>query len=408
MIGNRHSSPLPESSLSGGGTSRVDGKAQGRYIFLDVLRGLAVLWMIETHITGLLLAPGEKANIWYNLLNISNGFIAPCFIFCAGAGLWIALSRKGDAFLSGGKELWGYLRRLAYILFWAYMLHVPMYSMQWILGATSQQLVPWLMIDVLQTIVYASLIALAVFFVVRNVLRTSFVLLAFLLAIMFFTRTVWDSKPFEYLPTWLAVAITPDVSPFPLLPWIGYFFAGFSFTHVFMRVEDKRKLAFRLLALCITVPIVLFMIKRAVHPGWGTEWWHVSPQLILLRVAGVVGVWSLIYLFEEDLKKGSIGSLMQTLGKESLFLYLSHVMIVYSALGPIVVAATGSSTVGYAGIALCFVLLTTPLALFALWWHGLKDSKPVLARRILTVQVAWMILSLLLTPSGWTFQDLFK
>ncbi|MCX6141239.1 MAG: heparan-alpha-glucosaminide N-acetyltransferase domain-containing protein, partial [Candidatus Kapabacteria bacterium] len=100
-----------------------------RFAFLDVVRGLAVIWMIQVHVTNVVLDPSLRVGWFFDALNISNGFVAPTFIFCAGAGLWIALSRKGPTYRLFGSELFTYLRRLSYILVWAYVLHAPFFSL---------------------------------------------------------------------------------------------------------------------------------------------------------------------------------------------------------------------------------------------------------------------------------------
>jgi len=364
--------------------------------------------MIETHVTNQILHPVLRNTEWFQFLNISNGFVAPSFIFCAGAGLWIALSRKGTAYLGMGRELGVYLRRLSYILFWAYMMHVPFFSMEWLLSASSEQLVPWLMIDVLQTIVYSSLFTLAVFLIVRRLHATVWFLGSLSVIIMCCTLFVWQTQPLAYMPIPVAVAITPDISPFPLLPWSCYFFAGFFITHVFMLARNHQRLATWFLCGGVVLPCILFLLKAFVETPWDATWWSTSPQLALFRISGIVAVWGLLYLVESRLQSSTVGKLMQTIGTESLFLYLSHVIIVYGSLHELTRAVTGSYTVGYAGVATAFVMVTAPLVLIALWWHGIKKSKPVLARRFLAVQIAWMIISLMITPATFSMIEVLS
>lgn len=393
------------SAAHDGQTARGSMTAR-RFIFLDVLRGIAVLWMIQTHVTNQILDPALRTTAWFQYLNISNGFVAPCFIFCAGAGLWIALSRKGDAYLGMGRELGVYLRRLAYILFIAYFMHVPVFSLQWLLGASAAQLTPWLMIDVLQTIVYSSLATLLAFLLIRHLAATAWTCAALSVLVMFCTLFVWQTQPLTYLPLPLAVAITPDISPFSLLPWSCYFFAGFFITHLFMRAKNQRRLAVWFLVGGIGVPFVLFAIKDVVYTPWDMTWWSTSPQLALFRISGSVALWGLLFLKEEQLQASPVGKLMQTIGTESLFMYLSHVAIVYGALAGLMSAITGNATTNYAGVALTFVLLTVPLVFLMLWWHRLKKNKPVLARRLLIVQVVWMVISLAATPAEFALREL--
>ncbi|MBU3741713.1 MAG: DUF1624 domain-containing protein, partial [Candidatus Kapabacteria bacterium] len=146
-----------------------------RFMFLDVARGIAVLWMIQVHITNQLIDPAIRSTIPFRALNLSNGYVAPTFIFCAGAGLWIALSRKGQDFLGGGAALWDYMRRLSFILFWAYLLHMPLYSLERWLHVAPAELMGGLQFDVLHTIVFASLTVLGVFLTVRNLVAATWI-----------------------------------------------------------------------------------------------------------------------------------------------------------------------------------------------------------------------------------------
>ncbi|HLB00719.1 MAG TPA: heparan-alpha-glucosaminide N-acetyltransferase domain-containing protein, partial [Bacteroidota bacterium] len=70
-----------------------DGKP-GRYPFIDVLRGLAVVLMIETHTVNALLAPGGADGAFGSVLTFFNGLVAPAFLFCAGLGFAVALWRR--------------------------------------------------------------------------------------------------------------------------------------------------------------------------------------------------------------------------------------------------------------------------------------------------------------------------
>ena len=212
-----------------------------RYVFLDVLRGIAVLWMVQVHVTNVFLFPELRTGSFFEWLNISNGFVAPAFLFCAGSGLWIALSRKGGAYLKFDSSLALYLRRLAYILFWAYLLHIPTFSLMGMLDLPHEQLVMGLQVDILQTIVYASLVVLAAFLILRDLHRAA--IASALIAGVISITTVWLWPWAERaLPEPLSVMLTPR-SPFPLLPWMAYLLMGVFVTGWFMRTQDKTRLA---------------------------------------------------------------------------------------------------------------------------------------------------------------------
>ena len=72
----------------------------GRYPFIDVLRGLAVLFMIETHTVNALLDPALRAGTFHDALTYVNGLVAPAFLFAAGFS--IVLQSHSQCRHSGG------------------------------------------------------------------------------------------------------------------------------------------------------------------------------------------------------------------------------------------------------------------------------------------------------------------
>src|SRR5579872_6893470 len=103
---------------------------KSRLEFIDLLRGWAVVVMIETHVINALLAQSYRDSSWFPYLDFANGLVAPSFLFCAGCGLWISLGRRWDDYLALRKPLWVYFRRLGWILGIGYALHLPNFSMR--------------------------------------------------------------------------------------------------------------------------------------------------------------------------------------------------------------------------------------------------------------------------------------
>lgn len=371
-----------------------------RYEFLDVLRGIAVLWMIQVHITNVLLDPALRVDsLVFDLLNLSNGFVAPCFIFAAGSGLWIALDRKGSTYLRFERPLWDYLTRLGYILFWAYMLHVPVFSMDSMLRLPAEQITPWLQMDVLHTIVYASLTALAIFLIVKDLKRSTTIYGALSLVIMFTTA---------FLSLFHTPFPIPD-SPFPYLPWSSYLFAGAFFTGLFMRTEDKQRFAMRSIWIGAALPVLIFTIKSMPFDTVYTAlWWKTSPGMHLFRIAGIIFTFGILYLLNERLRLSKPGVFLQNVGTESLFLYISHLLIVYGEGGPLLKSIFGIQYTGYGGVAIAWVLVTVPLIVVMYQWKRIKKGRPALARKMLAVQVAWMTITLLLIPDSFSMEKVVE
>jgi hypothetical protein len=109
-----------------------------RLQFIDLLRGWAGIVMIEVHVFNGMIRPELRHTGWFNLLNFVNGLVAPSFLFCAGAGFWIAIERKWDDFTRLRPPAWAFLRRLFYILVAAYFLHLPRMSFSYLFSRATQ------------------------------------------------------------------------------------------------------------------------------------------------------------------------------------------------------------------------------------------------------------------------------
>jgi uncharacterized membrane protein len=372
-----------------------------RFMFLDVVRGIAVLWMIQVHITNVFIDPALRLTPLFDVLNVSNGYVAPTFIFCAGAGFWIAIGRKLQAYLSGGTVLQSYLRRLSYILWCGYVLHVPFYSMDRMLIATRGEVLPGLQIDVLHTIVYSSLLGLCIVFATKNVQRMTQACGIVTLVIMFISWIAWKSNPMSFLPAPLAYFIAPPPdSPFPLLPWSAFFFAGVYLTGMFMTSTRKDFMAKLWLVLGIGGPFVLFFVHQLPFPmPWDDLWWKVSPSILLFRMCGTMVLFGGLYLMESKLQVSRVGKFLQRVGQESLLMYVAHLLLVYGHGAEVIRDVLHIDHTNYLGVSAIYLAVTIPLLFFMWWWHDLKKRSPELAVRVLTAQIIVMTLFFILVPA---------
>lgn len=356
-----------------------------RFTFLDILRGLAVVWMIQVHCTNAFLDAALRSSAFFQLLNLSNGFVAPTFIFCAGAGMWIALSRKGAGWRNLDPSLFVYLKRLLFVLFWAYTLHVPIYSLRQILLMESSEVLLWLQFDVLHVIAYSSIISLLFYFCIRNkIFLYSAYALCCAAAITIGIFISIDSSILDSLPLSAAIPLSGE-SLFPIFPWSAYFFAGLGFSAWFFgqSIEsNERKARFLILSGLLVPPFIY--LARSVGPSmpWDSTWWQASPGLFLFRLSGIALLWGALYLFEARLRRFRSGRVTTLLGRESLFMYVSHLLIVYGDGGKFLEETLSIANLNYFGIAALWVGVTAPLTLVAWRWNLLKSARPSLAKWI--------------------------
>lgn len=362
----------------------IETRKKERLTFIDVLRGLAVIWMIETHVVDVVLYKGWKTGFLYHYLNVSNGFVAVTFLFCAGAGFWLAAQKKADDYKHFKPALWSYLKKIGFILAVAYSLHLPVFSFRGALNFTSEQMAYFMQIDVLQTICYSSILALIILMITPKTSWVKYISAALALTFFSLTKTVWYSDPYSYLPGFLGFMVeAPPVSKFPLFPWAGYFFTGIAVTAFFMQAKDKMKLAKIMAISAFILPIIIFILKDGVGVLDQPDWWRISPFHNIYRVSVSIMCFSLFYIFEKKYRGTRIGDHLVVAGQESLFLYVSHLVLVYGSIANNGFRLMGANNFNPVETAITFFAVTAACYSSAWTWHYLKISKPVQSKWLL-------------------------
>ncbi|MDH7604770.1 MAG: heparan-alpha-glucosaminide N-acetyltransferase domain-containing protein [Melioribacter sp.] len=74
-----------------------------RALFIDLLKGIALLIMIEVHVVNAFLLPEIKSQSWFEILNYINGLVAPAFTFTSGMVFVLSLQKGLDELRRFGK-----------------------------------------------------------------------------------------------------------------------------------------------------------------------------------------------------------------------------------------------------------------------------------------------------------------
>jgi uncharacterized membrane protein len=189
----------------------------GRIRAIDWLRGLAVLFMIQTHALGLL-RPALRAGSAFAALQWMDGLVAPAFILAAGFSMALTQVRAAagpGAADARRRRMRRTLRRLGEVLLvgvlvnwmWFPILREP----RWIVR-----------MDILPCIGISLLIALPILFALAPrpaALRWTALLLA---ALAFGLAPLAESLG----PPWDRFLNQRADAVFPLLPWAGYVYLG--------------------------------------------------------------------------------------------------------------------------------------------------------------------------------------
>jgi uncharacterized membrane protein len=210
--------------------------------------------------------------------------------------------------------------------------------------------------------------------------------LSIVLAMIFILAApyVYYINPFEKLPYFLAFLVSfPPVSKFPLFPWAGYFFAGIAMTAFFMDSKNREKFAKTTLIIAIVLPIVIFILRNNIEFFNMDQWWKISPFHTLFRICGAAFGFSVLYLLEKYYSEKKYINFLVISGRESLYLYVAHLMIVYGS-----VANFGIKYLGLNGCnpleTLLMILAITSLTYTTAWgWHSIKLNSPKKAQMMM-------------------------
>ena len=100
-------------------------KEKVRFIFVDFLRGWALLVMFEVHIFNVTLLPHLKDTGWFNFLNFINGLVAPSFLFISGFAFMLSTKGKVEDLRKIDYAFWKKIGRIVLIFLAGYALHLP-------------------------------------------------------------------------------------------------------------------------------------------------------------------------------------------------------------------------------------------------------------------------------------------
>ena len=370
------------------------GKAAGgvRYGFVDLLRGLALVVMVETHVVNAYLPAGLRQGPFFYWLAFLNGLVAPSFLFASGYSLVLQGSRYWNDWLHFRPPLWRQLRRLGFIVILGYLIHAQHLRLSQYIGSKDPDI--WrraLQVDILQCIVASLLIVHVLIPMVRTRARLACAAAALAIAVALVTPLIWAMDLTGRLPLALALYLNPGgVSLFPIFPWAAFLLAGSSVSCLFLSSVERgtvpqfmRRLAFIGGGLIGTG--LLGRLSNLSLPGY-QDFYLTSPLYVAIRLGCVLVLLATLWRIE---RSGVwFPRSVLTAGQESLLVYGLHLFVIFGLLRSRYLGKTFGLEAGYAG---CFAL-SALLIILMLWaarsWHAFKRLHPVAIRRTQAVALA--------------------
>lgn len=307
--------------------------ASVRLAFLDLLRGWAILVMMETHVLNALLLPSIKSKWWFGWLTFVNGLVAPSFLFVSGWVFVVASNRKLGDFRTFGPALRRQLGRILLIWTLGYALHLPFYSYSrtkaW---AMSEDWLKFWQMDILQCIAVGLLLLLLGRILIKDDRLCEHSVLAAGMVTVAASPFVGRINFMALLPASIALYFQEEnFSYFPLFPWLGFLLCGGAAAMAHQRwVTLRREESFmKLLGLggleCILAGIIFWDFPHFIP--WSTPKVTANPFFFAMRLGCVMLI--LVGLWYYSQKKPLRAAFVQDISGESLLVYVLHILIIF-------------------------------------------------------------------------------
>jgi uncharacterized membrane protein len=298
----------------------------GRRGYLDWLRGIAVLIMIEAHTIDSWTRASDREHGAFGYAMILGGFGAPVFLFLAGVAIPLMASarmRKG----ASTREAAALVRRRGWEIFGlAFLFRLQSFILSG--GAPAHTLRK---VDILN-IMGLAMVGAAALWGLGHRTWTKAVLLAAAAAALTMLTPIVRATP---LLAWLPDPVEWYLRPYPgrttftIFPWAGFLFAGSALGVVMERVSERRLMY----ALALIGPAIALAGYGASYlpPVYAhTSFWTSSPTFFFLRVGVLIAFVPLAYAVSRAWP--AVSAPLEYFGRASLFVYWIHVEMVYGAM----------------------------------------------------------------------------
>jgi uncharacterized membrane protein len=298
----------------------------GRRQYLDWLRGVAVLIMVETHLIDAWTHAPDRSEPAYRWAMFVGGFSAPLFLFLAGIALALAAgsrTRKGATF----PEAAALARKRGWqILGLAFLFRLQSFAISG--GVFPQSL---LKVDILNVMGLGMLLAALLWARGRRMASRAAWLAAVAVLVVLSTPIVRAMA----LPSWLPYPLAwylqpvPDSGAFTLFPWLAFLLIGSAvglwLDSARTGTEERRVVV----ALSLAGPAVALGAYAATFlPSMyaGTPPWSASPSVFFMHLGVLMTAVPAAYAWR---RRASGWSPLREFGVASLFVYWIHVEMVY-------------------------------------------------------------------------------
>jgi uncharacterized membrane protein len=342
--------------------------------YLDWVRGLAVLIMIQAHVLDSWTRLDARGSWQFLWAIIVAGFGAPMFLFLAGASVALSAGSKQRRTADRQAAARAVMKRGVWIFLLAFVFRVQ----AWILGWGQPRTL--LKVDILNIIGPSIVAAGALWGALRSTRARCLAFAASALCVSLVTPIVRSARILDGLPDPIEAYLRPVygsnfyLSNFCLFPWFGFVFAG---AIVGVLLDDARspqpesRLNAWFFGVGGALALGAYGASFLPSPYAHSEFWGSSPSYFLLRTGILIVLVPIAYVWEKVAVRGS-WSPMEQMGRSSLFIYWIHVEMVYGLISlPIHNSLTHQQAwAAYAAFVGFMLLWSMVKDRVVRWWNG--------------------------------------
>ncbi len=306
-----------------------DPPAPTRLHYIDGLRGVAVLIMIEAHVLDAWTRLADRSTVAYRNLTVIGGFAAPLFLLLAGVALVLsaeAASRRQGSRRAAGAAIFA---RGAQIFILAFL-----FPLQAFIVTPGSPLVTLFRVDILNVMGPGIALAGVVWMLCPTPWAAPLGNGLSAMGVAMMTPLIRTADWVDTLPIWLQWYMRPagEHTTFTLFPWIGFVCAGAA-VGALIAASRTRGWDRAVLAGIASTGAVLMIVGffAAWRPGYaGATFWTTSPAFFAIRVGVIcLSLWVASALMRVARWVPGPFAVLERFGRHSLFVYWIHVELVY-------------------------------------------------------------------------------
>jgi len=299
-------------------------KVTGRLAFIDWMRGLAAVIMLQGHTFHSFTRNDLRGGGPYLLSQFIGGLPPAMFLFLTGITFAFLMHSKERQGVSGRQKLLAALRRSGYLFLLAFLFRIQLY----IFGYPSSPASELLKVDILNCMGMAMLLfAPMAFFSTVERIRLCTVL-GIVVAALSPLITALDNPRVPWL---VHAYFFPSLNYFGFFPWAAFLAFGMAAGSILRTVNPEQMNRAMLWAMSIGVGLViaaqyLSNLPYSFYPK--SDYWLNSPGLTASKLGIVLCILALSFLWV-NAGAPQRWSLFRQLGTTSLLVYWVHIELVY-------------------------------------------------------------------------------